>query len=94
MMDIKQVFGLNMRRLRLPRGLSQEETADLTELGRAQISSIERGRQNVTLHTIDRISRVLKCDWRELFDREAARRFAAAATTKAPRRKPGPRRRR
>ena len=84
-MDIRIVFGLNMRRLRLPKGLSQEAAADLMELGRAHVSSIERGQGNVTLTTVDAVARVLQCEWSELFDVEAASAFAATSTTSAPR---------
>ena len=48
-MDIRKVFGLNMRRLRLAAGLSQEDAADTIGVGRAHASAMERGQQNVTL---------------------------------------------
>jgi transcriptional regulator with XRE-family HTH domain len=84
-MDIQKVFGLNMRRLRLPTGLSQEAAADLMKLGRAHVSSIERGHGNVTLATVDAVAKVLKCEWDDLLDKQAARAFAASSKTKAPR---------
>ncbi|OJW28019.1 MAG: hypothetical protein BGO51_12940 [Rhodospirillales bacterium 69-11] len=87
-MDIRKVFGLNMRRLRLPTGLSQEAAADLMKLGRAHVSSIERGQGNVTLVTVAAVAKVLRCEWADLFDVTSAREFAASATTKAPRIKP------
>jgi len=87
-MDIQRVFGLNMRRLRLAARLSQEAAADLTKLGRAHVSSIERGQGNVTLTTVDAVAKVLRCEWAELFDVQAARSFAASSTTNAPRIKP------
>jgi len=91
-MDIRRVFGLNMRRLRLPTGLSQEAAADLMKLGRAHVSSIERGQGNVTLATVDAVSKVLRCAWSDLFDVEAARSFATSSKTGAPRIKPSRRR--
>ena len=87
-MDIRKVFGLNMRRLRLPTGLSQEAAADLMKLGRAHVSSIERGQGNVTLVTVAAVAKVLRCEWADLFDVASAREFTASATTKAPRIKP------
>jgi transcriptional regulator with XRE-family HTH domain len=84
-MDIFTVFGLNLRRLRIPRRLTQEAAGDLMQLERAHFSRAERGRQNVTLKTIDKVSRILGCQWSDLFDEKAALDFAASLTTKAPR---------
>jgi transcriptional regulator with XRE-family HTH domain len=85
LMDIQKVFGLNMRRLRLPTGLSQEAAADLMKLGRAHVSSIERGQGNVTLATVDAVAKALHCQWSDLLDQQAARAFAVTSTTQAPR---------
>ena len=84
-MDIRTVFGLNMRRLRLPKKLTQEEAGDLMNLERAHFGRIEQGVQNVTLDTVDRVSRILNCEWGELFDKRAAAEFAGTMRTKAPR---------
>lgn len=84
-MDIRKVFGLNVRRLRLPTGLSQEAVADETGLGRAHMSSIERGKSNVTLDTLDTLSSAFKCAWGDLLDIEAARKFQSGQKSKAPR---------
>jgi transcriptional regulator with XRE-family HTH domain len=84
-MDIFTVFGLNLRRLRMPRRLTQEAAGDLMQLERAHFSRAERGMQNVTLKTVDKVSRILGCEWSELFDKKAALDFAATLTTKAPR---------
>jgi transcriptional regulator with XRE-family HTH domain len=84
-MDIFMVFGLNLRRLRIPQRLTQEAAGDLMQLERAHFSRTERGMQNVTLKTIDKVSRILGCEWSDLFDKKAALDFAAAQTTKAPR---------
>jgi transcriptional regulator with XRE-family HTH domain len=51
-MDIRRVFGANVRRYRLAASLSQEAVAELMGVDRAYISSIERGRQNATLLTV------------------------------------------
>jgi transcriptional regulator with XRE-family HTH domain len=51
-MDIRSVFGRNMRRHRLAAGLSQEAVAVRMGVDRAHVSSMERGQQNVTLLTI------------------------------------------
>ena len=93
-MDIYTVVGLNMRHLRLPTGLSQEAAADVMKLGRSHVSSIERGRANVTLTTLDAMARTLGCEWGDLFDMPAARAFAATASNGAPRVKPPAKRKR
>ena len=84
-MDIFMVFGLNLRRLRVPQRLTQEAAGDLMQLERAHFSRAERGVQNVTLKTIDKVSRILGCEWSDLFDKKAASAYAATLTTKAPR---------
>jgi transcriptional regulator with XRE-family HTH domain len=93
-MDIYTVFGLNMRRLRLPTGLSQEAAADVMKLGRSHVGNIERGQANITLGTFDAVANTLGCEWAELLDVQAARAFAASTTTRAPRIKPSPKRKR
>lgn len=51
-MDIREVFGANLRRLRLSAKLSQEAVAERMGVDRAHVSSMERGQQNVTLLTL------------------------------------------
>jgi transcriptional regulator with XRE-family HTH domain len=51
-MDIRRVFGANVRVYRLAASLSQEALAARMGVDRAYVSAIERGVQNVTLLTI------------------------------------------
>ena len=51
-MDIRHLFGANVRRLRVQAGLSQEAVAARVGVDRAHVSSMERGQQNVTLLTL------------------------------------------
>ena len=51
-MDIRKVFGANVRVYRRAAGLSQEAVAARMGVDRAYVSAIERGLQNVTLLTI------------------------------------------
>jgi DNA-binding XRE family transcriptional regulator len=60
-------LGANIRQLRSERGLSQEATADLANIGRSYMSGIERGVRNCsTLHLI-RIARALRVSVADLF---------------------------
>ena len=58
-MDIRRVFGANVRRYRLAAGLSQEAVAERMGVDRAYVSGIERGRQNATLLTLWQTSQAL-----------------------------------
>lgn len=55
-MDILKVFGINLRRYRLKRGLSQEKFAETCGLHRTYISSVERFQRNVSLENVGRIA--------------------------------------
>lgn len=55
-------FGGAVRSLRLARGLSQESLAEAARLHVTYVSSLERGRRNVSLVNIDRLARALGVD--------------------------------
>ena len=59
-MDIRKQVGLNLRRLREARGLSQEELAFEAELHRTYISGVERGVRNPTVTVLAKIAAGLK----------------------------------
>ncbi|TRO87171.1 helix-turn-helix transcriptional regulator [Glycocaulis profundi] len=58
-MDIRQVFGLNLRRERLRAGLTQEALAVKVGVDRAHVSAMERGVQNITLLTLWHVAEAL-----------------------------------
>jgi transcriptional regulator with XRE-family HTH domain len=58
-MDIRRVFGANVRRYRTAAGLSQEAVAVKMGVDRAYVSSMERGQKNVTLLTMWHLSEAL-----------------------------------
>lgn len=79
-MDIRQVFGDNLRRFRTQAGLSQEAVAERMGVDRAYVSSMERGQQNVTLLTLWHTAQALGVKPVDLIDED----FAAAGDSDAP----------
>ncbi len=66
--DIQIRLGLRIRELREGKGLSQEAFAHECNLDRTYISSIERGRRNVSLRNIEVIATTLGLTISELFE--------------------------
>lgn len=58
-MDIVKVFGTNLKKYRTAKGLSQEKFAELCEMHRTYISSIECFRRSISLENIQRIADAL-----------------------------------
>jgi transcriptional regulator with XRE-family HTH domain len=56
----------NLRLLRARDGLSQEALADLVDLHRTYVGSIERSERNVSLDNVERLATALKIDICEL----------------------------
>jgi transcriptional regulator with XRE-family HTH domain len=65
--DIRNRFGTRVRQLRIERGWSQEAFADRAGLHRTYIGSIERGEQNLSLGSIEKIAATLGVSLAELF---------------------------
>ena len=61
-MNIKEVFGTNLRKYRIEKGVSQENFAELCGLHRTYISDIECFRRNVSLENIQKIAEALDID--------------------------------
>jgi transcriptional regulator with XRE-family HTH domain len=66
-MNIREKFGLRIKSLRLERKLSQETFANLAELDRTYIPSIEKGERNVSIEVIQKISIALGMNISDLF---------------------------
>lgn len=76
-MDLARHFGPAMRRHRELLRLSQEELADRAGLDRSYVGRVERGEQNASLNTLQRISQALGSDLDVLF--ATARQLASEA---------------
>jgi transcriptional regulator with XRE-family HTH domain len=85
-MDIRKLFGRNLRRYRLAAALSQEAVAERMGVDRAHVSSMERGQQNVTLLTIWQAAQALGRKPAEFLDEDASA-VAVDVNEKAPRRR-------
>jgi methanogenic corrinoid protein MtbC1/DNA-binding XRE family transcriptional regulator len=59
-------LGQNIHEYRKLRGMSQQELADSAELDRAYISSVEHGKQNISIGAIARLAGALKISIEEL----------------------------
>jgi transcriptional regulator with XRE-family HTH domain len=65
--DLRQLFAMNLRRLRHERGFTQEALAHDAGVGRAHMSEIERGKVWVGLRVTGRLADVLEVDAAEFF---------------------------
>jgi transcriptional regulator with XRE-family HTH domain len=52
-------FGLRLRAVREEVGISQEKLAELAGLHRTYVSSVERGKRNISIENIERLARAL-----------------------------------
>ncbi|MFI3332150.1 MAG: helix-turn-helix transcriptional regulator [Rikenellaceae bacterium] len=59
-------FGCNVQKLRKSKGLSQEKLAELAGLHRTYIGMIERAEKNITLRNIEKISKALNVNCKDL----------------------------
>ncbi len=66
-MDLRPTFARNLRRLRHERGLTQEGLALDAQIGRPNLSAIERGLTYAGLELIGKLAEVLDCDPAEFF---------------------------
>ena len=63
----KAVFGQRIRDIRVKKGFSQEGLAEMCDLDRSYIGSVERGERNISLLNIHKIAGALGISVKELF---------------------------
>lgn len=66
-MDIKQTVGKRVKELRNKIGLSQEELADIAQLDRTYITSVERGKRNISIVNVEKLAKALQVSLAEFF---------------------------
>ena len=71
-MEIREVFAINLRRLRQAAGLSQEELAHRAEIDRTYISALERCLYAAGIDVVDRLARELSVEAADLLRRPSA----------------------
>jgi transcriptional regulator with XRE-family HTH domain len=58
-MDMRRLVGRNVREIRLKKGLTQEQFADISGFSQQYISSLEQGRRNPTIITLYELAAAL-----------------------------------
>lgn len=66
-MGIKHEFGKKIRRMRINRGLTQEQLSELANISQRALSRIETGENFVSAETIDNLTKALNTTLEELF---------------------------
>ena len=67
---IKEKVGQRIKELRTKQGLSQEEFAFRCELDRTYITSLERGKRNISLTNLEKIAKAFNMNLSEFFNFE------------------------
>ncbi len=73
-MDVRKRVGINLKRLRQDRGLSQEELAFESGLHRTYISGVERSVRNPTVLVLQEIAGALKVPAAKLLEETPRRK--------------------
>lgn len=66
-MGVKEELGKKIKRMRLNRGLTQEQLAEAIDISQRTLSGIEIGENFVTAETLDKIINALNTTTEELF---------------------------
>ena len=67
-MNLKENFGHKIKFLREQKGYSIEYLANIANIDRTYISDIEKGKRNVSLLIIEKLSKALEVNIQELFN--------------------------
>lgn len=67
-MNIKQKVGLKIKEIRKSKGLSQEKLANIAEIDRTYLPTIEKGERNVSIEILEKLSKALEINIKDFFD--------------------------
>ncbi len=67
-MNIKQRVGNKIKEFRKLKGFSQEKLANLSEIDRTYLPTIEKGERNVSIEILERLAKALEINIKEFFD--------------------------
>lgn len=68
-------FGKKLKELRLNRNLTQEELYFKSTISRSHIGMIEKGKRDITLSAIFKLSRALEVDLQKIFDFDCLEKY-------------------
>lgn len=73
-MDLREVFAVNLRRLRNAKGVSQDDLAHEANVSRSYLSQLEKGTFYASLNVVGRLSTALGVEPAELLKMPSKRR--------------------
>ncbi|HLP64191.1 helix-turn-helix transcriptional regulator [Flavobacterium sp.] len=73
-MNIKEKFGQKVKQLREEKGFSIEKLANISNVDRNYISDIEKGKRNVSIEVIEKITTGLETDLATFFNDKGFKR--------------------
>lgn len=65
---IRTKIGNRIKKLRAKNGLSQEKLANICELDRTYIASVEKGKRNISIINLEKIVNSLNISLKEFFE--------------------------
>ena len=75
MSDLLKNIGEKIKEARTKKGLTQEDLAEKSGLHSTYIGGVERGERNLTVLSLDKISKGLDLDIRDLFERRKVKSY-------------------
>jgi transcriptional regulator with XRE-family HTH domain len=73
-MDMRRLVGSNVKRIRIAKGLTQEQFSDLSGFSQQYVSGLETGHRNPTVITLYELAKALGVSHTELVQPPAVRR--------------------
>lgn len=69
-MDIRNTIGHRIKMLRKAKGISQEALANIAEIDRTYMASVENGKRNISIINLEKIINALQLSIAEFFNDE------------------------